>query len=267
MADQKAPWGDINMSTNRKPRSERAKDAASDDGASRKASAGGRRDGKGEASEFRLLPETATPEQHVASINEHTGAVTRCRRLERGHCYCVGCDVIALQAKLDLHGKEWDAYCARELPFSSRQARDYTVLVRAFESIEEMLKVVPEGASLANAVLIARARVNPEEVVPTDDVPPDDEPKTHEPGNGGDGPPTPVPPEPRAPEPGPSRETAALMDGIMRIVLSLGDSDLALLKQVHALLTKRHGKGDAAAGDGQGNSGSEAKPRKAARKA
>ena len=80
-----------------------------------------------------------------------------------------------------------DRYCGDKLPFSSRQARDYTVLVRAFGSIEEMLKVVPEGSSFANAVLVARARLNPGPEAPTADETPDgdDGPVTIEPGDDG----------------------------------------------------------------------------------
>jgi len=79
MPDHKAPPRRHQMSTNNKPRKDRAKDSAPEAGASRKASAGGRRDG-----EFRVLPESAGLKQHMAYMKKHTGAIRRSMRVDLG---------------------------------------------------------------------------------------------------------------------------------------------------------------------------------------
>jgi len=224
------------MSSNQKPRKDRAKDSASDIGSSRKASAGGRRDAKVAAGDFKALPETATLDERAAYIREHAGAAMRCRRLELGYSWCVGVEIAKVKDLTGLAGKEWDVHCDETFGFSSRHARDFTALAKAFSTVDEMLNVVKE-ASFATAIVIARSLSAPDENPP----------------------PPPPPPPPPAPKPDRSREVADLVDGIMRIVAGSGDNDLPLLKQVFALLTKKvKAKGDAGAGKPKGK----AKPRR-----
>jgi len=235
------------MSTNNTPRKNRAKDSAPEAGASRKASPGGRRDGKVKAGDFKPLPETATLDERAAYIREHVGAAMRCRRLELGHSWCVGVEIAKVKALTGFTGKEWDAHCDETFGFSSRHARDFTALAKAFGTVDEMLNMVKE-ASFATAVVIARSLIHPESETdgPGGDVTPGGTD-----GPGGD------PPPPAAPNPDRSREVADLVDGIMRIVAGSGDDDLPLLKQVFALLTKK-AKGDAGSGKPKGK----AKPRR-----
>ena len=226
------------MSSNQKPRKDRAKDSASDIGSSRKASAGGRRDAKVAAGDFKALPETATLDERAAYIREHAGAAMRCRRLELGYSWCVGVEIAKVKDRTGLAGKEWDVHCDETFGFSSRHARDFTALAKAFSTVDEMLNVAKE-ASFATAVVIARSLSAPDENPP----PP---------------PPPPAPPPP-APKPDRSREVADLVDGILRIVHGLGDGDLPLLKRVHALLAKRtKAKGEAGSRKPKGK----AKPRR-----
>ena len=194
----------------------------------------GRKDGKVKAGDFKPLPETATLEQRAAYIREHVGAAMQCRRLELGYSWCVGVEIAKVKDLTGLTGKEWDAHCAETFGFSSRHARDFTALAKAFSTVDEMLNVVKE-ASFATAVDIARSRTHGDGTDgPADDVTPD--------GTGGpDGDPPPPPP---APKPDRSREVADLVDRILRIVHGLGDGDLPLLKRVYALLTKK-AKGNA----------------------
>jgi hypothetical protein len=144
-------------STSKKPRKDRAKDSASDIGASGKASAGGRKDG-----EFGVLPESAGLDQHMAYMKKHTGAIRRSMRVDLGSSWCVGYELTRIKDKLGLKGEKWDAHCKKVLPFTSRQARDYTVLAKAYSSAEEMIEKVGETVSFANAVLAARSLVNPD---------------------------------------------------------------------------------------------------------
>ena len=224
------------MSSNQKPRKDRAKDSAPEAGASRKASAGGRRDGKVKAGDFKPLPKTATLDERAAYIREHVGAAMRCRRLELGHSWCVGVEIAKVKDLTGLTGKEWDVHCDETFGFSSRHARDFTALAKAFSTVEKMLKVVKE-ASFATAVVIARSLTHGDGTDgPADDVTPDGT-------DGPDGDPPPPPPPP-APTPDRSREVADLVDGILRIVAGSGDDDLPLLKRVYARLTKK-AKGNA----------------------
>ena len=50
------------------------------DGASKKASARGRKDGKGQASEFQVLPKSAGLDQHMVYMEKHTGAIKQSMR-------------------------------------------------------------------------------------------------------------------------------------------------------------------------------------------
>jgi len=113
---------------NQKPRKDRAKDSAPEAGASRKASAGGRRDGKVTAGDFKPLPETATLDERAAYIREHAGAAMRCRRLELGYSWCAGVEIAKVKDLTGLTGKEWDAHCDETFGFSSRHARDFTAV-------------------------------------------------------------------------------------------------------------------------------------------
>ena len=212
----------------------------------------GRRDGKVKAGDFKPLPKTATLDERAARIREHFGAAARCRRLELGHSWCAGVEIGKVKALTGLTGKEWDVHCNETFGFSSRHARDFTALAKAFSTVDEMLNVVKE-ASFATAVVIARSLTHPESetIDPPDDTKPG--------GTGGPGGDSPPPPPPPAPKPDRSREVADLVDGILRIVHGLGDGDLPLLKQVFALLTKKvKAKGDAGSGKPKGK----AKPRR-----
>jgi len=189
----------------------------------------GRRDGKVKAGDFKPLPETATLDERAAYVREHVGAAMRCRRLELGYSWCGGVEIAKVKDLTGLTGKEWDAHCYETFGFSSRHARDFTALAKAFSTAEEMLNVVKE-ASFATAVVIARSLIHPESetIDPQDDTKPDGTD-----GLGG-GPPPPPPP---APTPDRSREVADLVDEIQRITGQMGDQHLGLLRRVHRLLT------------------------------
>jgi hypothetical protein len=208
----------------------------------------GRRDGKVTAGDFKPLPKTATLDERAAYIREHVGAAMRCRRLELGYSWCVGVEIAKVKDLTGLTGKEWDVHCDETFGFSSRHARDFTALAKAFSTVEKMLNVVKE-ASFATAVVIARSLIHPESetIDPPDDTKPDGTD-----GPGGGPPPPPLPPP--APTPDRSREVADLVDEIQRITGQMGDQHLNLLRRVHRLLT--------ASGKGRSESKDNAKRRK-----
>ncbi len=239
------------MSTNKKRRSECAKDSASDVGASKKASARGRKDGNGQASEFQVLPKSVGLDQHMAYMEEHTGAIKRSMRVNLGGSWCVGYELTRIKEKLGLKGEKWDAHCKKVLPFSSRQARDYTVLAKAYGSAEEMIAKVGEETSFANAVLAARALVNPD---PTPEPTPDktgegtgggnagreNNPVTLKPGDGsvgGNGSPT----DDRTP-PAPGSKGAGMLDDIIRIAFQFADDRAPRTRVRKRNVMKWHGR-------------------------
>lgn len=231
MADQLAPCGDIDMSTSKKCRIMCAENVADDARA---------------AVDVELLPVDASPEESVDYIKKHIGAVNHCRRLELRHCYLVGLELLRLKKKLNLKSEKWDAYCGKVFKIGSRHARNYTALPRAFKSIEKMLKKVPSAASFPTAVDVAHSLLEPDPVPPKDDEDVDGEKL----------------PKDELPDYTPTRDATAaeLLDDILRIVVELGDDDLALLREVHGLLTKKTmAKGDTGSGKGRGK----AKRRKA----
>ena len=107
------------------------KTGETNDGASKKASAGERKDGKGKAGKFSVLPKSAGLDQSLVYMEKHTGAIVRSIGVDLCSSWCVGYELISVQAKLGLKGPKWDAYCKQVLPFSSRQVRDYMVLAKA----------------------------------------------------------------------------------------------------------------------------------------
>jgi len=253
------------MSTSEKPMKD-AKNSASEAGASKKASAGGRKDG-----EFRVLPESAGLDQHMAYMKKHTGAIRRSMRVDLGSSWCVGYELIRIKGKLGFKGEKWDAHCNEVVGITSRQVRDYTVLAKAFASAEEMIEKVGERTSFANAVVVARALADPDpkpESKPgkkDTDTDGENEPVTIEPGSGGvrgNGSPT---GDSKLPTPG--SKAARMLDDIQRIATNLAD-DLALLGKVHAILVKAEVKAarEAASGNGRSKSKGKAKPRETAGK-
>ena len=266
MPDHKAPQRRHQMSTNNKPRKDRAKDSAPEAGASRKASAGGCKDG-----EFAVLPKSAGLKEHMAYVKKHTGAIRRSMRVDLGSSWCVGYELIRIKDKLGLQGEKWDAHCKKVLQFSSRQARDYTVLAKAYGSAEEMIEKVGERTSFANAVVLARALADPDpkpEPKPGKkgtDTECENEPVTIDPsdkGDGGNGSRT----DYREP-PAPGSKGAEMLAEIIRIAARLA-ADLALLGKVHAILVKAEAKAarEAASGNGRSKSKGKAKPRETAGK-
>jgi hypothetical protein len=254
------------MSSNQKPRKDRAKDSASEASVSRKASAGGRKDGK-----FAVLPKSAGLKEHMAYMEKHTGAIRRSMRVDLGSSWCVGYELIRIKDKLGLKGENWDAHCKKVLPFTSRQAREYTVLAKAYSSAEEMIEKVGEKTSFANAVVMARALADPDpqpEPKPgkkDTDMDGENKPVTIEPsdkGDGGNGSRT----DYREP-PAPGSKGAEMLAEIMRIAARLAD-DLALLGKVHAILVKAEAKAarESASGNGRSKSKGKAKPRETAGK-
>ena len=253
------------MSTSEKPMKD-AKNSASEAGANRKASAGGRKDG-----EFRVLPESAGLDEHMAYMEKHTGAIRRSMRVDLGSSWCVGYELTRIKDKLGLRGEKWDAHCKKVLPFTSRQAREYTVLAKAYSSAEEMIEKGGEKTSFANAVVQARALADPDpkpEPKPgkkDTDTDGENEPVTIEPGDkggGGNGSRT----DYREP-PTPGSKAARMLDDIQRIATNLAD-DLALLGKVRAILVKAEAKAarEAASGNGRSKSKGKAKPRETAGK-
>ncbi len=200
---------------------------STNDGASKKASAGGPKDGKRHASEFRVLPESATYEERVTYIKKHAGAATRARCKELKHSWCIGREIPKIKAEKNLNNNEADACLKATFGFGVRQGNNYEQLWQAFPSIEEMLKKVPESASLSTAVDIARSLLDPRPE--PDPVPP------KRVGNGGGK----KPPKPLNRTPRSQSKAAELLDDILRMVVELGDEDLALLSEVHSLLTTK----------------------------
>ncbi len=239
---------------------DRANDSASEAGASRKASPGGRKDG-----EFAVLPKSAGLKQHMAYVKKHTGAIRRSMRVDLGSSWCVGYELIRIKGKLGFKGEKWDVHCNEVVGITSRQVRDYTVLAKAYSSAEEMIEKVGETVSFANAVHAARSLVNPDpkpEPKPGKkgtDTDGENNPVTIKPSDGGfrgNGPPT---GDSKLPTPG--SKAARMLDDIQRIATNLAD-DLALLGKVHAILVKAEAKAarEAASGNGRSKSKGKAKP-------
>lgn len=240
-------------------------------GVSKKASAGGRKDGKGKAGEFSVLPKSAGLDKSMVYMAKHTGAIVRSIRLDLCSSWCVGYELIRIKAKLGLKGPKWDAYCKKALPFSSRQARDYKVLAKAYGSAEEMIekleKPQEKGISFANAVLQARAVLNPD---------PKPEPKPGKKDAGDENKPVTIKPSVEGPDDGPTTvvcptpatdsKGAEMLDDIIRIASNLA-ADLDLLGKVHAILVKAEASAERDAATEKGCDEAKAKSRKpAARK-
>ena len=230
-------------------------------GASKKASAGGRKDGKGMASEFSVLPKSAGLDQHKVYMAMLIGAITRSMRVDLGSSWCLGYELTRIKAKLGLKGKDWDDHCVKVVGKTSRQVRDYMVLAKAYGSAEEMIEKVGETVSFANAVITARALFpdpTPEPKPGTKDTGIENEPVTIEPD--GDGTTTVVCPTPAADSDGPG-----MLDDIIRIASNLA-ADLDLLGKVHAILVKAEASAKCDAATGNGHTMSKAKSRKPAAK-
>lgn len=282
MVNHWAPYGDTTMSASKKPRSECAKDSASGNGASKKASAGGRKDGKGKAGtfakdsaldvraviQFELLADDASHEQREVYIKKHAVAVKGARRKELKHSWCIGREIPTIKAEKDLNNNEADAYFKATFGFGVRQGNNYEQLWQAFPSIEEMLKNVPESASLSVAVDKARSLIDPgpepDSDSPTDDM--DDDGKntrtrTESGPNGGIG----EKPPPVAPPPLPNSgdEFSILRDDIVRLVTQMEKEYLPVLRKIHGLVTKAvASKNGVASGMGRGASNGKSKSRK-----
>ncbi|MFQ5464050.1 MAG: hypothetical protein ACE5E5_15670, partial [Phycisphaerae bacterium] len=215
------------------------------------------------------LPKSAGLDQSNAYMEKHTGAIVRSIRVDLCSSWCVGYELIRIQAKLGLKGPKWDAHCKKVLPFSSRQARDYKVLAKAYSSAEEMIerleKPEKKGISFANAVLQARVVLNPD---------PKPEPKPGKKDTGDENKPVTI--QPRDDDgpatrdrklPAPGSDGAGMLDDIIRIASNLAD-DVELLAKVHAILVKAEASAerDAATDKGCGESKGKAKSRKTAAK-
>ena len=229
-------------------------------GASRKASAGGRKDGKRNAGEFSVLPKSAGIKQHMAYMLLHLGAIARSMRVDLGSSWCLGYELIRIKAKLALKGKDWDDHCVEVVGKTSRQVRDYVVLAKAYGSAEEMIEQVGETVSFANAVVMARVLVSPD---PKPELEPgnkntdgEDEPVTIKPpycGSVGKGSPSEV-----FMPPAPDSKSAAMLDDIIRIAVQFAD-DLDVLGKVHAILVKAEASAKCDAATGNGHTKSNAK--------
>lgn len=208
-------------------------------GASKKASAGGRKDGNGKVGEFSVLPKSAGLKQSVAYMLLHIVAITRSMRVDLGSSWCLGYELTRIKAKLALKGKDWDDHCVKVVGKTSRQVRDYMVLAKAYGSAEEMIEKVGETVSFANAVNAARSR-NPD---------PTPEPKSgkKDTGTGCENEPVTIKPDGGSNDEGqttvvcptaaPDSKGAEMLDDIIRIACNLA-ADLDLLGKVHAILVK-----------------------------
>jgi len=255
MADQlDPPLGAINMAKNKHSRSGRAKDSASNIGASKKASAGGRKDGKGKASEFRVLPKSATLDEREAYVRTHAGNAKQARRKELKHCWCIGRELPKIKAEKKLDNNASDAYFKETFGFGVRQGNNYEQLAKAFQSIEEMLKHTPEELSLSRAADVARTKCGP---TPEPGARPGDSEGGNRPGHQdrstttGPGPSGPAKGESLESNPPPDREpprspeTLELVKHITFLVCRLGDQHASLLKKVYSLLSEgTDGNGD-----------------------
>ncbi len=216
------------------------KNRETNNGVSKKASAGGRKDGKGKTGEFSVLPKSAGLKQSVAYVLSHIVAITRSMRVDLGSSWCLGYELTRIKAKLGLKGKDWDDHCVKVVRKTSRQVRDYMVLAKAFGSAEEMIEKVGETVSFANAVVTARA-LYPD---------PKPEPKPGKKGTvtGGENKPVTIkpdggnaaddlPPVVVSTPPATDSDGAGILDDIIRIASNLAD-DVELLAKVHAILVK-----------------------------
>ena len=218
------------------------------------------------SSKFRVLPKSAGLKQHTVYMEKHTGAIRRSLRVDLGSSWCLGYELTRIKAKLGFKGEKWDAHCVKVVGKTSRQARDYMVLAKAYSSAEEMIEDVGETVSFATAVVTARALVNPD---------PTPEPKPGKKGTDGDDGPARIKPTDGGTDDGlttvvcptrtPDSKGPGMLDDIIRIAVQFTD-DLTLLGKVHAILVKAEAEATREVAKGNERSKTKAKSRKPAAK-